>query len=96
MLFPRLREWRLIRAVFVPGVFMQELAQNFQLFRSGGETYKLRFYVGHDGSMIRLASLLGFGKVAPLRWPAMGSEIVMEVSTIHWSVHKYDDTLFFS
>ncbi|TFK81329.1 phosphoglycerate mutase-like protein [Polyporus arcularius HHB13444] len=61
------------------GVFMQELAQNFKLFRSGGDPYKLRFYVGHDGSMIRLASLLGLGKVAPLRWPALGSEIVMEV-----------------
>lgn len=29
--------------------------------------------------MIRLASLLGLGKIAPLRWPAMGSEIVIEV-----------------
>ncbi|RPD63478.1 phosphoglycerate mutase-like protein [Lentinus tigrinus ALCF2SS1-6] len=61
------------------GVFIQELAQNFKLFRSGGDPYKLRFYVGHDGSMIRLAALLGLGKVSPLRWPAMGSEIVMEV-----------------
>ncbi|KAH9929330.1 phosphoglycerate mutase-like protein [Fomitopsis serialis] len=61
------------------GVFFMELAHNFKMFRSGGETHKLRFYVGHDGSMIRLASLLGLGKVAPLRWPAMGSEIIMEV-----------------
>lgn len=52
---------------------------NFNLFKSGGETFKLRFYVAHDGSMIRLASGLGFGKIAPLRWPALGSEIVMEV-----------------
>ena len=59
---------------------MQELAQNFKLFRGGGESYKLRFYVGHDGTMIRLASALGFGKIAPLRWPALGSEIIMEVS----------------
>ena len=58
---------------------MQELATNFKLFRSGGERYKLRFYVGHDGSMVRLAALLGFGKNGPLRWPALGSEIVMEV-----------------
>ncbi len=61
---------------------MQELAQNFKLFRSGEDPYKLRFYVGHDGSMIRLASLLGLGKVAPLRWPALGSEIVMEVRSV--------------
>ena len=50
------------------------------LFRS--ETKKLRFYVGHDGSMIRLAVGLGLGRVAPLRWPAMGSEIVMEVRRV--------------
>ena len=56
-----------------------ELAMNFNSFKSGTESHKLRFYVGHDGSMIRLASGLGFGKVAPLRWPALGSEIVMEV-----------------
>ncbi|KAI0369550.1 phosphoglycerate mutase-like protein [Pilatotrama ljubarskyi] len=61
------------------GVFMLELAQNFKLFRSGEDPYKLRFYVGHDGTMIRLAALLGLGKIAPLRWPALGSEIVMEV-----------------
>ena len=59
---------------------MLELAQNFQSFRSGDEPYKLRFYVGHDGTLIRLASLLGLGKVAPLRWPALGSELIMEVS----------------
>lgn len=61
------------------GVFFIELAHNFKLFRAGGETYKLRLFVGHDGTMIRLASLLGLGKIAPLRWPAMGSEIVIEV-----------------
>lgn len=56
-----------------------ELAQNFKSLQSGREPYKLRFYVGHDGSMIRLASGLGLGKITPLRWPAMGSEIVLEV-----------------
>ena len=45
----------------------------------GEESYKLRLYVGHDGSMIRLAAGLGFGKNGPLRWPAMGSEIALEV-----------------
>jgi hypothetical protein len=61
------------------GVFFSELVRNFKSFRSGNERYKLRFYIGHDGTMIRLASGLGLGKNAPLRWPAMGSEIVMEV-----------------
>jgi len=61
------------------GVMFDELAQNFKSFQSGDEPYKLRLYVGHDGSMIRLASGLGFGKDAPLRWPAMGSEIILEV-----------------
>ena len=58
---------------------MQELAQNFRLFQSGGEQYKLRFYVGHDGSMIRLVSALGLGATQQLRWPSLGSELVMEV-----------------
>ncbi len=61
------------------GVFLQELMQNFELFRSGKETFKMRFFVGHDGTMIRVASALGLGILAPLRWPALGSEIVMEV-----------------
>ena len=51
-----------------------------QPLQVGEESFKLRFYVGHDGSMVRLASGLGFGKIAPLRWPALGSEIVMEVN----------------
>ena len=46
----------------------------------GKESFKLRFFVGHDGTMIRVASALGLGKISPLRWPALGSEIVMEVS----------------
>jgi hypothetical protein len=33
-------------------VFFSELIQNFKLYRSGGETHKMRLYVGHDGSMI--------------------------------------------
>ena len=55
----------------------QELAQNFLSFKSGEENFKLRLYVGHDGSMIRLAS--GLGIQGPLRWPALGSEFVFEV-----------------
>jgi hypothetical protein len=62
------------------GVFFSELAQNFKAFLSGSESYKLRFYVGHDGTMIRLAAGLGIGKASTLRWPGLGSEIVMEVS----------------
>lgn len=54
----------------------QELAQNFISFKAGEEDFKLRLYVGHDGSMIRLAS--GLGIQGPLRWPALGSEFVFE------------------
>lgn len=61
------------------GVMFSELAANFKAFQSGVETYRARLYVGHDGSMIRLASGLELGKSAPLRWPALGSEMVMEV-----------------
>lgn len=42
--------------------------------------------MGHDGSMIRLAAGLGLGKASNggvLKWPAMGSEIVMEVGGLH-------------
>jgi hypothetical protein len=49
-------------------------------FAAGTETYRARLHIGHDGSMIRLAAGLGFGKTAPLHWPALGSEVVMEVS----------------
>ncbi|KAF7979741.1 hypothetical protein HWV62_41116 [Athelia sp. TMB] len=38
------------------GILFYELAQNLKLVRDGDETHKLRLYVGHDGSMIRLAS----------------------------------------
>jgi hypothetical protein len=65
--------------LFSLGIFFSELAQNFKLFKSSDESFKLRFYIGHDGSMIRLATGLGLGHHAPLRWPALGSEIVMEV-----------------
>ena len=69
-----------------PGVFFQELLQNFELFRSGDEKFKARLFIGHDGTMIRLASGLGLGKISPLRWPALGSEIVMEVGIDDWLV----------
>ncbi|KZV63428.1 phosphoglycerate mutase-like protein [Peniophora sp. CONT] len=65
------------------GVMYKELANNFQSFASGKETKKARLYVGHDGSMIRLAAGLGLGNVSALRWPALGSEIIMEV----WKQH---------
>lgn len=56
---------------------------NFQTFRAGKETFKMRFFVGHDGTMIRVASAFGLGKLSPLRWPALGSEIVMEVRYLY-------------
>ncbi|KAI6019064.1 hypothetical protein EDC04DRAFT_2740171 [Pisolithus marmoratus] len=41
--------------------------------------HKLHMYVGHDGSMVRLAAGLGIGHANGLRWPAMDSEVVIEV-----------------
>lgn len=64
------------------GVMFQELANNFVAFKNGHENFKLRLYVGHDGSMIRLAS--GLGIQGSLPWPALGSEFVMEV----WRTHS--------
>lgn len=61
------------------GVYFQELALNLRNFQSQKTHTKVHLTVGHDGSMIRLASGLGLGKVAPLRWPALGSEIIIEV-----------------
>lgn len=57
-----------------------ELARNMRTLAAGKEPYKMRLYIGHDGSIIRLASGLGLGAHAPLQWPALGSEIIMEVS----------------
>ncbi len=64
------------------GVMINELRQNFANFRAHQEPYKLRFHVGHDGSMIRLSAILGLGQISNLRWPGLGSEMVMEVCMI--------------
>lgn len=69
-----------------------ELSLNFKSFQSGNNTHKVHFYVGHDGSMIRLAAGLGLGKDQPLRWPAMGSEFVLEVSLV---LHKKTECLIY-
>jgi hypothetical protein len=63
-------------------VMFEELGRNFRsISNSTSSLEKARLYIGHDGSMIRLAS--GLGIKGPLRWPALGSEIVMEVGL--WS-----------
>lgn len=59
------------------GVFMQELSTNLQRFKSGEDKYKLKYYVGHDGTMVRLYKSLGLA--GQFKWPAMGSEVVIEV-----------------
>jgi hypothetical protein len=56
-----------------------ELAANMRSFQAGTEKHRARLYVGHDGSMIRLAAGLGLGHSSPLRGPAMGSELIFEV-----------------
>ena len=64
-------------ALHMLGAMFLELAQNLRSLEAGTERHKMRIYVGHDGSMIRLAS--GLGIKGPLKWPALGSEISMEV-----------------
>ena len=59
------------------GVFMQELGRNLNRFVSGEDKYKLKYYVGHDGTMVRLYKSLGLA--GSFKWPAMGSEVVIEV-----------------
>lgn len=61
------------------GVYFMELAQNMRAIARGDEKYRMRLYVGHDGSMIRLVSGLGIGRQRGLMWPALGSEVVIEV-----------------
>jgi 2-phosphoxylose phosphatase len=41
-------------------------------------THRLALYIGHDGTLVRLLAGLG---VSPLRWPSLGSEVVLEVRT---------------
>lgn len=65
------------------GVMFKELAMNMRAIIAGSEPFKLRLYSGHDGSMVRLASGLGFGKPerdGRIRWPGLGSEVILEVS----------------
>jgi hypothetical protein len=76
------------------------LARTIRAIAAGLEAYKMRLYVGHDGSIIRFIAGLGLGsgdddggegggegggvggKGSPrlLKWPAFGSEVVIEVS----------------
>ncbi|KAJ1023571.1 hypothetical protein NDA16_003188 [Ustilago loliicola] len=51
--------------------------ENLQRFKSGEDKYKLKYYVGHDGTMVRLYKSLGLA--GQFKWPAMGSEVVIEV-----------------
>lgn len=74
------------------GVAIMELAYNFKQFRAGEDKYKMHLFVAHDGSMIRLAALLGLGQVSSLRWPALGSEIVMEVHSLGYRIWQWTGT----
>jgi 2-phosphoxylose phosphatase len=69
-------------AFFSPGVMISEIAHSFREWEAGHDSHKLRLHVGHDGSMIRLNALIGLGNITPLRWPGLGSEVIMEVSVL--------------
>ncbi|KZT33072.1 phosphoglycerate mutase-like protein [Sistotremastrum suecicum HHB10207 ss-3] len=69
-----------LRALISPHDEARDLAHHEDSHPS--KVPKMRIYVGHDGSLIRLASGLGIGKQdhnGRLRWPALGSEIILEV-----------------
>ena len=53
------------------GVLFSELANALE-----SPKHRLALYVAHDLSIVRLAAGL---KIFPLRWPRLGSEIVIEV-----------------
>ena len=53
------------------GVFLSEIADDLE-----APKHKLALHVAHDGSIVRLAAAL---EIFPLRWPRLGSEIVIEV-----------------
>jgi hypothetical protein len=52
-------------------VFLSEIADDLEAPR-----HRLALHVAHDGSIVRLAAAL---EIFPLRWPRLGSEIVIEV-----------------
>lgn len=53
------------------GVLLAELADALE-----APKHRLALYVAHDSSIVRLAAAL---EIFPLRWPRLGSEIVIEV-----------------
>ena len=55
------------------GAFFAELADALAV---PAFSHRLALYVGHDGTLVRLLAGLG---VVPLRWPAFGAEVVIEV-----------------
>ncbi|GAC72039.1 hypothetical protein PANT_6d00041 [Moesziomyces antarcticus T-34] len=59
------------------GVFTQELARNLHMLKNGQDHRKLKYYIGHDGTMVRLYKTLALD--GAFKWPALGSEIVFEV-----------------
>lgn len=59
------------------GVFIHELSRNLKQVVNAQDTHKLKYYVGHDGTMVRLYKSLGLA--GQFQWPAMGSEVIIEV-----------------
>ena len=58
------------------GAFFAELAD---ALAAPAFSHRLALYVGHDGTLVRLLAGLG---VVPLRWPAFGAEVVIEVRLV--------------
>ncbi len=47
------------------------------MLKNGQDHRKLKYYIGHDGTMVRLYKTLALD--GAFKWPALGSEIVFEV-----------------
>ena len=58
------------------GVFIGELTTILSGVADGTERHRLRYIVGHDGTMNRLIGALRLQ--SPMRWPPFGAEVAIE------------------
>ena len=64
------------------GVFLHELATILAGVADGHERNRMRYIVGHDGTMNRLIGALRLQ--SPMRWPPFGAEVTIE----SWRSHR--------
>ena len=59
------------------GVLALELMRDLKAVQEGSMQSKVKLFVAHDGTMVRLLKTLA--QSGQIRWPALGSEVVIEV-----------------